>query len=461
MSKEQKGKELDLFTPILEIIHELGIEFFVVLKESLVWVFYRISNKPMEIRKIKREELKNRKTSKNAESLGIDTKTKRDILLSDIDFTKHSFIVGASGYGKTNLISMLQESNLKANKPIIFIDPKGDLGALNTFKNLCERYKRTCYVFSEHFEDSISLNPVLEGSIGQVSERIMQSFEWSEQFYKTQARRSLNQALKKIQTSGQVFSLKRIYDALVEMESKDNLGLIVQLENILESDFGKILSDDEGLSFSQVREQRACLYIGLSTQGYGETAVGIGKLFLNELLFNSYSTLITDTNEAKISPISVYFDEFGAIVTKQFIELQNKCRGAGIELTMAVQTIADINTVNPELTNQIIENANNVFILKQRLEFNATYFAESIGTIISKKVTFQTENGERSEMGTEREVQELIVHPDIIKNLRVGQCILLRQSPTQVNLINIRNRQMEAFKKLNQYIKDEKITLGY
>jgi flagellar motor switch protein FliG len=128
---------------------------------------------------------------------------------------------------------------------------------------------------------------------------------------------------------------------------------------------------------------------------------------------------------------------------------------------MAVQTIADINKVDPELTNQIVENANNIFILKQRLQDNAAYFAESIGTILAKKQTYQTENGEIGERGTERVVQELIVHPDIIKNLRVGQCVLLRQSPTQVNLINIRNRQMEAINKLNKLIEEGKITLDF
>ncbi len=94
------------------------------------------------------------------------------------------------------------------------------------------------------------------------------------------------------------------------------------------------------MTFSQIRKERACLYIGLSTQGYGEMAVGIGKLFLNELFYNSYCSLIDKNSKANAlsNPISVYFDEFGAVVTPEFIELQNKCRGAGIELTMAVQT---------------------------------------------------------------------------------------------------------------------------
>ena len=75
-------------------------------------------------------------------------------------------------------------------------------------------------------------------------------------------------------------------------------------------DFGKILNaNNEGLTLSKIREERACLYIGLSTQGYGETAMAVGKLFLGELLYNSYKTL-KDNSKLKhglSNPISVYF----------------------------------------------------------------------------------------------------------------------------------------------------------
>ena len=463
MKNNNKNNDLDLFTPIVEIFHELCMMLVEVVTELGKYVWRRITKSPAEVKKIERKALASKKETKKTEALGVDTRTRRDILLKDIDFTKHSFIVGASGYGKTNLISMLQENNLKNNKPIIFIDPKGDMDALKTFKKLCETNGRTCYLFSEHYKDSISLNPVLEGSVSLVKKRIMDSFEWSEPYYKNQCKITLSKALNKIKQDGHNFTLKRIYDYVCELQNKDNLGLIVQLQDILESDFGKILSSDEGITFSQIREERACLYIGLSTQGYGEIARVVGKLFLNELLYNSYCSLKDDNSKAKAkaNPISVYFDEFGAIVTPEFIELQNKCRGAGMELTMAVQTVADINRVSPDLTQQVVENANNIFILKQRLQDNASYFSESIGTVIAKKLTYQTENDEAQSTGTVREVNELIVHPDIIKNLRVGQCVLLRQSPTQVNLINIRNREMEAMNKLNQLIEEGEITLDF
>lgn len=460
MNNKKQPPQLDIFSPIYEIFHELCLLIAELGKEFIKWVLKKTFSKNLVLEKIDRKALNFKKTTDLEDSLGIDTKNRKDFLLDEIDFRRHSFIVGASGFGKTNLMSILQEHTLRKNKPIIFFDPKGDMEALNTFKEICERYKKPCYIFSEHYHDSISLNPVLEGTVNQVTDRIMRAFEWSEPYYRDASRRSLTKSLKILEASDQAFTLQAIFEELEKMESKENIGLIAKIEAILESDFGKILnSDNEGLTLSKVREERACLYIGLSTQGYGETAMAVGKLFLGELLFNSYKTL-SDEKDPKAglkNPISVYFDEFGSLVTPEFIELQNKCRGAGIELTLAVQTASDIDRINSDLTKQIIENSGNLFVLKQRMADSAKFFAESIGTVISKKQTFRIENGEQMESGSEREVHELIVHSDIIKNLNIGQCVLLRQGPTRLNLLNIRNRSMDDLKKLNKLMNKNKV----
>lgn len=459
MNNKKQPPQLDIFSPIYEIFHELCLLIAELGKEFIMWVLKKIFSKNLVLEKIDRKALNVKKTTDLEDSLGIDTKNRKDFLLDEIDFRRHSFIVGASGFGKTNLMSILQEHTLRKNKPIIFFDPKGDMEALNTFKEICERYKKPCYIFSEHYHDSISLNPVLEGTVNQVTDRIMRAFEWSEPYYRNASRRSLTKSLKILEASDQAFTLQAIFEELEKMESKENIGLIAKIEAILESDFGKILnSDNEGLTLSKVREERACLYIGLSTQGYGETAMAVGKLFLGELLYNSYKTL-SDEKDPKAglkNPISVYFDEFGSLVTPEFIELQNKCRGAGIELTLAVQTASDIDRINSDLTKQIVENSGNLFILKQRLDESASFFANAIGTILSKKETLMMEDGELQNRGSIREVNELLVHPDIIKNLTIGQAVLLRQGPTRLNLINVRNRSMDDLKKLNELINKNK-----
>jgi conjugal transfer pilus assembly protein TraD len=453
MKNKNQSPQLDLFTPIYEIFHEVCLLLFELAKEILIFGYRKMTGKFPPLEKIDRSKLSVSKSTDLEDALGIDTKTKKPLYLKEIDFRRHSFIVGASGFGKTNLISILQENSLKANKPIIFFDPKGDIEALTTFQRICKRYERPCFIFSEHFKDSISLNPLLEGTVNQVVDRIMCAFDWDNAYYRDYCRRTLTKALLTLEKEERDFTLNAIFKELVKLEDKDNTSIITKIEAILVSDFGKILnSGRDGLTLSKIRDSKACLYIGLSTQGYGETAKAVGKLFLGELLFNSYKTLSTEKNESSglNNPVSIYFDEFGSIITPQFIELQNKCRGAGMELTLAVQTASDIDRVNPELTKQVIENAGNLFILKQRLDESASLFANAIGTVISKKETHVLEDGQVQSKGSVREVNELLVHADIIKNLGIGQCVLLRQGPTRINLVNIRNRKVEAIRKLNK-----------
>jgi type IV secretory pathway TraG/TraD family ATPase VirD4 len=444
-NKSQGTGGVDLVTPIVEIVHEVITMILRAVFEIGKYGFKAYFKSYEGIQKIERSRLLTKKTTSNPEALGIDAASKKEVLLDEIDFSKHSFIVGASGFGKTNLITNIQEHYLKNDRPLIFFDPKGDLEALTNFKNLCERYKKKCHVFSESYGESVQLNPVLEGTISQVVDRIIDAFEWTEPYYMEMSTRALRSTLEQLEKDDTIFSLKNIYEHLVNNhDSKETVGLIVKLENIVKSDFGKYLGQDNNdYTLKKIREEGSCLYIGLSTQGYGKTAKGLGKIFLGELLYNSYKKLNSSPKSSvnKENPIGVIFDEFGALVTEGFIELENKCRGAGIDLTMAIQTIADIDKISPELTVQVMENAANLFILKQRVATSASLLAESIGTIITKKQTNMTENGEKGERGTEREVHELAVHADVIKNLRVGQCILLRQHPHKVNLINIRNSE--------------------
>ena len=444
-----QGTGADIVGAIIEALTEL-----VKIVFELLWTLLkRLLNKRPPLERIDPKLLSSRKKSTRPESLGRSLNSRRDLLFKKIDFDKHTFIVGAAGFGKTNLLSLLQEHDLQEDRPIIFFDPKGDLEALTTFKEICERYKRECLIFSEHYPGSIKLNPLKQGSVGQIVEQIMGSFDWDNSFYKDLAYSTLSEIILELKMKAEIVSFKNILAVLNKCDEKNLekiLGLKVKLTKIVTSDFAPLLDDDgKAWTFDLIRQKRACLYIGLSTQGYGETAMALGKVFLSELLFHSYQTLLKaeDSHASMAQAISVYFDEVGSLITPRFIELQNKCRGAGIRLSFACQSVADIDRVSPELTKQVIENAANLFIFKQRVESSTKFLAESIGTVPVMKQTFQTESDQKSGRGSLREANELIVHPDMIKNLRVGQCVLVRHNPSRVDLLNLRERSRPQISK--------------
>ena len=114
---------LDLVSPFVEIIHELGTELVKGIFELTKFLYKKWNKNYFEISKIEEKHLYKSKQTKNPTAIGYSTNSKRELPLSEIDFSKHSFIVGAAGFGKTNLISLLQEHSLQNKKPIIFIDP--------------------------------------------------------------------------------------------------------------------------------------------------------------------------------------------------------------------------------------------------------------------------------------------------------------------------------------------------
>jgi hypothetical protein len=258
MSKNKnQNMDLDFVTPFVELFHDVAVGLGKLLIEGLKFLYKKWNKNYFEITKIEEKHLSAKKNTKNPKALGYSANQRKELKLSEIDFSKHSFIVGGAGFGKTNLISLLQENSLQNERPIIFIDPKGDLEALETFRSLCKIYKRTCYVFSEHHKDSIKLNPFRDGSINQVTDRIISAFEWTEPFYKNVSTDALSRALRIIQNSRRPYSLSNICSVLEEsFNTKETLGLRVMLGQLNESDFGRILEDVSVRAQSQRPDSR-------------------------------------------------------------------------------------------------------------------------------------------------------------------------------------------------------------
>jgi len=165
MDSKKSNSMIDPFSIVGEILYFIIEGIVKLLKVISIWSFRKVTGRAGEQQKIERKELKVKKKTTDNECLGIDTKSKKKIKLEGLDFSKHSFIVGATGFGKTNLISILHEDYLKRDVPIIFFDPKGDLQTMLDFKKLCESYGKLCHIFSESYADSISLNPLGEGTV--------------------------------------------------------------------------------------------------------------------------------------------------------------------------------------------------------------------------------------------------------------------------------------------------------
>lgn len=467
----------EVLVPVIDLMSEVLLKLSQLMATGLVFGMNRYvlkKNNQSTIKKIERNDLENNRRTLLDEAIGYSVTSKRNIMGNEINKSAHTAVVGASGSGKTVLLDALMFEDMRQGKPVVYIDPKGDNGSLLNFINLCKLTGRDFYIFSEYWngEGASALNPVKDGSSTNIADRIFKSFTWSEEHYAQICRDAIEDAVSTLKNKDELVSIESIYNKLIEISDpknkeemlykKDDIqGILSRLKKILRSDFGQKLNRIDGLSFSDIRKSNKCVYIGLSVLGFAEIARSLGKVVLGDISYSAYKTYrdITPLNENKLNMMGLYIDELSAIITDEFIEILNKVRGAKMELTFAFQSPSDIAKHDPELCTQVLENTSNWFLFKQRIKDGAELFAESIGTMETKKQTMRVQDGEEQAQGSQRTVEELIVHSNILKNLSKGQCIFLRHYPTKIDLLNVKyidpKIAWDNVKFINKYVVSE------
>jgi hypothetical protein len=121
---------------------------------------------------------------------------------------------------------------------------------------------------------------------------------------------------------------------------------------------------------------------------------------------------------------------------------------------LATQTLADFQSIDPILVKQIFNNTGCFFTFSQSNNEDAENISKAIGTYKTTKETDVIDDGDETGKGSIREVREYYVHPEVIKNLKVGQCVLFTKDPTQNYLLAIRNSNLlPSIKKACELIK--------
>lgn len=449
--RNQNQQQMDFVSPFVEIFHDLLVMTVEALWElmKLIWrkctdaYFERekgvYRNQPLQLKK-----LKSRKTLDSIDVIGHSVSRNRPFRFSEIDFKRHTAVIGSTGSGKSVCLENLMTYSLLTGKPIIYFDPKPSVEGIKRFKGLCERFSKKAYVVSDVEPLPAAFNPLLEGSANDITNRIMAALEWSESFYKNEAQRVLREAIRQCEREKIAITLENLVEKLSSYHDRKSIsGLLSQLISIHHSEYSAILNTSEknSLTFRKIRTEGTCVYIGISSLGMGSVGMAINKLYFGGLLYHSkeaFNGLIPNFPDPLLCPISVFFDELASIAHEGFVDLQNKCRGAGIEITYATQCPSDLDRISKEMTLQVFENTNNYFIFNQVVPAHTEFFSKLAGTHTTVKKTFATEDGKRSERGSEREVEEFIVHANIFRNLRVGQCVFIQRTPKRVDLVNIK-----------------------
>lgn len=407
----------------------------------------------------------------------------RRFLLSETNLNYHVEIIGGSGAGKTNLLQLLIGDRIERGHGLIFVDLKADFETVDwmTGAALTAGRESQLRVFSlMDREISVGYNPVASGTVNEIHSRIMQSLAWSEEYYRKAAASALSDVLLGLceirEKTNEQFTLKTIHELLSSPEvldafllrpeltqetrevlkarntrlrtkdgSQEIMGLITDLQNLIRSSAGRLLTDDAlgagAIDLMRSIQSQEIVYCLMNSMQDKESSVAIGKLFLQDLI-STVGRIYREVPEAERRPVTLIVDEFASFATDNFIDLINRARGAKMGIIVAHQSRGDLRAVSDTFCDQLERNANTKVIFGTDNTEDAQYYASMVGTQKNWKETVQVKEGLLwNDMATGvkslREVEEFLVHPNVIKRLEQGQAFIVkRQRDVGFGIVN-------------------------
>lgn len=410
-------------------------------------------------------------------ALGHEKENRRwKINLTPEQLGHHVHIVGASGFGKSVLLSHIIQNRILSNSGLLFVDLKADFETIRQVVSTANAAGRLneLYIFScGNPEFSSPYNVLGYGTANQLKDRIMGALNWSEEYYKNESSSFLLKILRGLTVlrdlKGQEFDLSTVLkcaedvknieavaDALPNSETEiksqleslsmhlnrpDNYktlqGLRSQLESLIFSDFGHLLTlksvNEKQIDLFDAIKNKKIIYILLDSRTYGESSRALGKLILQDLKAAS-ARIDNEIPREKRTQFSVVVDEFADMATEDFIGFLDRARSSKIGVVVAHQEIADLSRISPEFTRRLMNSTSTLFAFLQKLPDSSELISSIAGTTKVTEVTEQAKSSwlfgdEKTGMKSLKHVDEYMIHPNVIRSLGVGECVMVGKYP--------------------------------
>lgn len=359
----------------------------------------------------------------------------------------HLFTIGTTGSGKTANILRYVEDSIKNAQPTIIVDGKGgtkehDLATVS--QELAKKYDRTVYLINQSDTSNTSLyNPFSDLSATEVKDMIVSMSEWESDHYKNLASRywqimlsvmidnditptfeniilfsepeKFLELLDDIKTGGQIDDeqyRKAVNIANSEAGKQAEIS-ISRSAVVYEGDGAKLFGDRWGFNMRSAFEANAVVIVLLNEFSYGDFARSTGHLVLEDIKILISRLLKGEYAEKETLLV---LEELGVYVNDGIEGLLNRSRSAGVKTIVSMQTTADVDKVNPDLTRQIIGNCNDFMIMRVTDQDSAETMAKLIGTEKGIQKTSRTSEGITTGESSNKLVDQFRISPNEIKN---------------------------------------------
>lgn len=340
-------------------------------------------------------------------------------------FQRHSYILGATGFGKTShaiaqLLIQLSEKYpwIKTNESknpdaddsaegqfasILIIDmkPTGDTFLRALAEQLADRDQRTFRFFSTAPElqsvqfDPFTLLRLTPYPLERV-EMLLKAFSliypegYGSDFFTSEQRRVLTQVMYNCKPNNFTELVDFVREAVSKKGNTDARGLLsavmgVQRALHLNAD-ARAVPSEQNLDFDRFLAEGEIAYVHLDSRGTYLLGRDVGKLMLFTLL-----KIATERYKRRqIRQTFVVIDEFQRLAAANIVEMLEDARAAGIAFILAHQSAAALETRDRDLYASLFENCS----FKQCLTLENKRVIELL-TLVSGQTTQRVEGGSK------------------------------------------------------------------
>jgi hypothetical protein len=412
--------------------------------------------------------------------IGINKENKKPVYLSQRERVRHTQVIGATGFGKSESVLMpMLENDIRNGNGLLLLDAKGDEQLLRCIHNVASRYGREkdIKIFTPGIpEISNTYSPFMWSTPSQVMNKLIGALEWSEPYYKKMSEiavlnvaKALSACLKSSNIHALYHGLKKPHTLLdnnfyhkdvkpeiqefcaQHKKNKEALtGLIADLGHICDSVFGQLLQyQEESILLSADYYDQKIIIFQLNTLEFSETSKIIGKIILQDI--KQLCTYILRNTNPKTRPFfPIYLDDFASFAMPEFAEFLSMTRASGLGITVLHQSLGDLEAISPAFKKQIMSNTNNKIILKVNDSDTIEEAARMTGTKERIITTHQIGQGlfnatQRTGMGSESLGNEFNIHPRVFRKLKIGDAVVIVNSSNRLSAVQLNHIAMPDF----------------
>ena len=372
----------------------------------------------------------------------VGERRERPLVLPWGDLVGHVLLGGTTRSGKTRLLEVILAEAIRGEGTLIVVDPKGDAGLLARAVMESFEQGRDFAFFSPAFPDqSKSFNPLgmcerpselaariqaLMPGGGAMSrdpffteyplavvERLARAQKavgdpWS--IERLNAVATLVPPLESLiarylygvvlKLGGPMPALADLIEAYGKSQWRDSLAdaliddyhkprdhfvrvtanLVPAFRGVTGEDMARLLSSEKpALTWDSIVEKRTVVYFSMNSLMFGEVANRIGRIVLQDFI-GFLGRRYAYQDPAGMSPLVVLIDEFSNVGYSSFLDALNKGAGAGANFVLAMQSLADPESMmGRDGTQRLFDNLNTRIWCRVADDATAKLATESLG----------------------------------------------------------------------------------